>query len=414
MSSLPSSRPERVAVIGAGIVGLSTSWFLQEAGVDVVVFDRDDVASGTSWGNAGWLTPSLVAPLPEPAVLRYGIRALLSPSSPVYVPPSADPRLMQFLVQFARNCTHARWERAMSALVALNAGALSAFEEIDDPMLGVTTQAAAPLLVAYRHEAERTGLVEEFRHIRKVGQPVEYDLLSGDEARAMEPVLSAEVSAAIRIEGQRFLDPAAFVHGLGGVVERRGGHIRTKTEVRDIQASTRGVHVQGERFDAAVVATSARLGELARPFGVKRLVQAGRGYSFSVSVDHVPRSPIYFPAQRVACTPVGGRLRLAGMMEFRPVDAPRDARRIAAITSAAAPLLHGAQLDERKDEWVGSRPCTADGLPLIGRSRNPRVFIAGGHGMWGMTLGPVTGKLLARQIVTGRTPEALRGVDPLR
>lgn len=163
-----------------------------------------------------------------------------------------------------------------------------------------------------------------------------------------------------------------------------------------------------------MIATGARLNDLARQVGVRRTVQAGRGYSFTVAAEHVPAGPLYFPAQRVACTPVAGRLRLAGMMEFRGVDAPLDPRRIAAIKDAVAPLLRGADLDDRQDEWVGARPCTADGLPLVGRSRAPRVFIAGGHGMWGMTLGPVTGKLVAAHVATGETPAALRALDPLR
>ncbi|MFD8283139.1 NAD(P)/FAD-dependent oxidoreductase [Streptomyces solisilvae] len=406
--------PERVAVIGAGMVGLSTAWFIQGFGVETVVYDHHDVGSGSSWGNAGWLTPSIATPLPEPAVLRYGMRAMVNPSSPVYVPASANPKLLQFLLQFASNCTQARWERAMSALAPLNEGALRAFEEMEAPELGVRTQAADPLLAAYRDEGVRDVLIEEFRHIGKSGQRVRYDLLSGDEARSMEPALSREIVAAIRIDGQRFLNPAAFVNGLAEAVKRRGAHIRTRSRVRAVEGGGHGAWIDGERFDAVVIATGARLKELARPLGVKRLVQAGRGYSFTVAADHLPKGPIYFPAERVACSPVNGRLRLAGMMEFRPVDAPLDKRRIEAIKNAAAPLLMGANLEDRQHEWVGSRPCTTDGLPLVGRTRHPRVFVAGGHGMWGITLGPVTGKLLAQQIVTGRTPAALRAVDPLR
>ncbi|MFJ2306038.1 NAD(P)/FAD-dependent oxidoreductase [Streptomyces sp. NPDC087787] len=123
---------------------------------------------------------------------------------------------------------------------------------------------------------------------------------------------------------------------------------------------------------------------------------------------------LQFPAQRVACTPLGDRLRVAGMMEFRKPEAPLDARRVHAMAEAARPLLRGADLDARRDEWVGSRPCTTDGLPLIGATRSPRVFAAGGHGMWGITLGPATGRLLAETIVTGELPAQLAPFDPLR
>ena len=173
----------------------------------------------------------------------------------------------------------------------------------------------------------------------------------------------------------------------------RGGKIIDSATVSRLQDIGSGVVVttaEGsvEQFDVAVIATGAWLGELARPFGVRNVVQAGRGYSFSVAIDQVPDSPLYFPAQRVACTPIGDRLRIAGMMEFRKPEAPLDHRRVQAIADAARPLLHGIDIANRQDEWVGSRPCTVDGLPLIGATTSDRVYVAGGHGMWGITARP--------------------------
>jgi D-amino-acid dehydrogenase len=415
MNGTTSGQPQRVAVIGAGMVGLCTAWYLQERNVDVTVVDRDGVAAGSSWGNAGWLTPSIATPLPEPAVLKYGVRALLSHASPVYVPPTVNPKLIRFLMQFARNSTASRWQAAMKALIPLNRQALASFDEMEVD-LSVKSAPAAPFIAAYRSSADRETLIEEFDHIRAAGQTVNFEVIDGATARAQEPALSPQVTAAIRILDERFLNPSAYVHALADKVRSRGGRIVTGTAVTEIDHYNggAGVTVAGEAFDAVVVASGARLNDLLRPFGVKRLVQAGRGYSFTVKVDHLPRGPVYFPTQRVACTPVGDRLRVAGMMEFRDVDAPLDPRRIQVLRNAAGELLNGAHLDTREDEWVGARPCTADGLPLIGRTANPRVFAAGGHGMWGITLGPVTGKLISELITTGRTPEALRPFDPLR
>ncbi|MEV5009942.1 FAD-dependent oxidoreductase [Streptomyces sp. NPDC055692] len=413
------SVPSRVAVVGAGMVGLSTAWFLQERGVGVTVYDREGVAAGSSWGNAGWLTPGLATPLPEPAVLTYGVRAVLSPSSPVYVPPSADPKLLRFLAGFARNSTASQWLRSMRALVPINSLALPSFDTLAEGGVEARTLEAKSFIAAYRTAAERKVLLEELEQIHSAGQTMEFDVLDGNEAREVEPSLSDEIGAAIRLHGQRYIDPGHYVHALADAVRARGGVIHEGTEVTEVRDEAAGVTVvvgggDGECFDAVVLGTGAWLGRLARKFGVRSLVQAGRGYSFSVPVEHVPSGPVYFPAQRVACTPLGDRLRVAGMMEFRKPEAPLDARRVHAIAEAARPLLRGADLDARQDEWVGSRPCTTDGLPLIGATRSPRVFAAGGHGMWGITLGPATGRLLAETIVTGERPAQLAPFDPLR
>jgi D-amino-acid dehydrogenase len=143
-------------------------------------------------------------------------------------------------------------------------------------------------------------------------------------------------------------------------------------------------------------------------------VRAGRGYSFTVPVDRPVPGPIYLPDVRVACTPYQGALRVAGTMEFRDPDAPRVPARLEAIIGSARPLLDGVRWEERTDVWVGPRPVTPDGSPLIGATRAPGIYVAGGHGMWGLAHGPATGRLLAEQITTGKQSAALRAFDPLR
>jgi D-amino-acid dehydrogenase len=337
----------------------------------------------------------------------------------VYVPPSANPSFLKFVTGFTRHSTMKAWKKAMGALVPVNDLSLAAFDTLQAGGVQADTHEARSFLAAYRTEQERVTLLEEIEHIHSAGQDIAFDVLSGEEARTVEPSLSDEIGAAIRLHGQRFINPGAYVHALADSVRERGGKIMTGATVAGVRDTARGVAVSTsegstEEFDAVVLATGAWLGQLARQFGVKNVVQAGRGYSFSVEIDHVPSGPVYFPAQRVACTPIGDRLRVAGMMEFRKPEAALDPRRIKAIAEAARPLLRGADLDDRQDEWVGSRPCTVDGLPLIGQTANPRVFADGGHGMWGITLGPVTGQLLAEQMVTGKRVAQLAPFDPMR
>lgn len=420
--------PQDVAVVGGGIVGLSTAWFLQEFDVSVTVYDSDHAAGGASWGNAGWLTPALTAPLPEPDVLRYGLGAVLSPSSPVYVPARLDPGLWRFLTGFARHCTLPRWQQGMAAYAPINRLALRAFDDLADARAVPRPHQARSFLACYRTPTEAASLIEELRRIDRAGQQVYWDYLTGPQVRQAQPAVGDDVGAAILLRGQRYLHPPQFVRALADSVVARGGKLREFVRVMQVAAEPDAVRlVDGSgarhRHDAVVLATGASLGRLARPFGVRRIVHAGRGYSFTVTGEQVPDNPVYFPAQRVACTPLHPAeddsderplLRVAGMMEFRRADEPLDPRRIRAIVDATRDLLPGVDLDHRRDEWVGSRPCTTDGLPLIGGTRSPRVYVAGGHGMWGVTLGPVTGKLLANQIATGRRPGVLDPFDPLR
>ena len=423
VSPLPTLRPRRIAVVGAGMVGLSTAWFLQEGGVQVTVLERRDVAAGASWGNAGWLTPALTTPLPEPAVLRYGIRALLNADSPLYVPMPPGPRLLRFLAEFARHSTHRRWVAGMRAYGPINKMALKSFDRMVEGGVAATTHEAEPFLACFASLQDRAALLAELEAIQAAGQDVKFEAITAEQVRAGEPALSGAVRAAVRLYGQRFINPPQFMDALAAAVRKRGGEIWTDMKVHQVRDEMAGVTLvdsskQMHRFDAVVLANGAALSSLASPFGVRQLVQAGRGYSFSVAASRIPNGPVYFPTQRVACTPLaspsGDRLRVAGMMEFRSPQSPLDPRRIRAIVSATAPFLNGADFENRQDEWVGSRPCTPDGLPLVGATSSERVFVAGGHGMWGMALGPATGRLLAHRMLTGDQPPAMAAFNPLR
>jgi D-amino-acid dehydrogenase len=420
MNDQPARQPGSAIIVGAGMAGLSTAWFLQRYGVEVTVVERRHVAAGASWGNAGWLTPALTVPLNEPGTLRQGLGGLLASSSPLYIPPRADPRLAAFLLSFVRNCTWPRWRAAMRAFAALNPLALDAYDELAAGGLTEPTRRSEPCLLATATVAERGAVVAELERVRAAGQEVSYELLSGDEARAVEPALTELIGAAVRVHGQRYLHPGRYMAALADAVRARGGKIiedAEATDVRDAGGGVRVVTATGDELTAgvAVLATGAWLDRLARRFGVRVHVQSGRGYSFTVTGATAPSGPTYFPARRVVCTPLGeGAVRVAGTMEFTGPDRPLDPRRIDAITAAARPLLRGIDWAGRRDEWTGPRPCTADGLPLVGPTRSPRVYVCGGHGMWGIALGPLSGRLLADAIAGSRIPPELVPLNPLR
>ena len=409
--------PRSAIVVGAGVVGLSTAWFLQERGVSVTVVDRTGVAAGASWGNAGWIAPGLAIPLNEPAVLRYGLRSLLNPNAPLHVPATADPRLWSFLTRFAAQCRWSSWTRAVRAGLPLNDESIDAYDDLTRGGVAAPT-IDAPIAAGFETPKQAQGLLRELRRLADAGQVVEHAELTGAELRELVPLASHKLTAGVRVDGQRYVDPGGFVQALGRSVVARGATIHT-LDVVDIRTDETGVSVhratgKALRADVAVLATGAWLSDLARRWGARVPVRAGRGYSFTVPVDRPVPGPIYLPDIRVACTPYQDGLRVAGTMEFRAPDAPAVPARLTAIIDSARPYLDGVRWSERRDVWVGPRPVTPDGRPLVGALRAPNIYVAGGHGMWGLAQGPITGRLLAEQITTGKQPAALRALDPLR
>ncbi|CDP87862.1 D-amino-acid dehydrogenase [Mycolicibacterium farcinogenes] len=406
--------PRSAVVVGAGIVGLSTAWFLQERGVEVTVVDRRGVAAGASWGNAGWISPTLTIPLNDPAVLRYGLRSLFDPAAPLHIPLTSGPRLLAFLARFAMNCRLSTWTRAAKANVPFNEECLEAYDVLTANGVAVPTT-DGPITALFETQRQAEHLMTELRRMAAVGQTVTVTGLSGEALREHVPLASTAITAGISVEGQRFVDPGRFVQALGEAVVARGAELLTG-EVTDIRTQGSAVTVElatgSLSADTAVIATGAWLSKLAKPW-VRTPVQAGRGYSFTVPVQRPLLGPIYLPDARVACTPYQGGLRVAGTMEFRGPDDPLQPARVDAIIASAAPLLDGVNWQARTYVWVGPRPVTPDGRPLIGEVAQG-IFVAGGHGMWGLAHGPVTGRLLAEYITTGKQPETLREFDPLR
>lgn len=414
---MPYQSPGQVLVVGAGMVGLSCAWSLQEYGIAVTVAERLREGAGSSWGNAGYIAPAMTVPLPEPSILRYGLRAVASPNSPVSLLKQADPRLLRFMAGLVRHCTTPAWQQAMNCYVPLNERIFESYEL--QRAGGVECSlSSGDVLACFEHPDEAAGLMHELERVVASGQQVDIELLTGAQAREQEPHLTGRIGIAVKIVGQRHLNPGRYVAALADSVRARGGKILEQTTVTGVERNGDTIIAQTSGGDietnAVVLANGAWLSPLARPHGVRVPVYAGRGYSLSLPSPQPLGGPLYFPAARVAVTPQGDRVRLAGIMEFGSPDAPLRPDRIRFVVRSIRPYLQGVDWDGQSGDWVGARPLTTDGIPLVGRSRTAGVYVAGGHGMWGVTLGPLTGRLLAEQIATGVTPAVLHPLDPCR
>ncbi|APE14791.1 amino acid dehydrogenase [Mycobacterium sp. WY10] len=408
------SGPRSAIVVGAGIVGLSTAWFLQERGVDVTVVDCAGVAAGASAGIAGWIAPGLALPLNSPGVLRQGLRALRDPTAPLHIPLTADIGRRTFFSQFLSHCQCDSWKRAIRANVALNEDCIEAFDVliangVDAPVTDT------PITALFSSTEEADYALWRLRQLEKAGQPTDVTGLSGEALREQVPLVSPAITVGLNVNTQRVIDPRRSVDALGRAVASRGAAMH-RLEITDVASSRNGVTVYSRRkvltADAAVIATGARLSQLAARW-VRVPVQAAHGYSFTVPVQRPLPSPIYLPSARAACTPHAGAMRVSGTMEFRHPHSARVPHRVEALVASVTPFLSDVRWSERSDVWVGAHAITPDGRALIGEV-SPGIYVAGGHGMWGLTHGPITGRLLAEQITTGKQPEALREFDPLR
>src|SRR5690606_27299027 len=196
------------------MVGLSTAWFLREHDDEVTVLERKHVAAGASWGNAGWLTPGLTVPLPEPAVLRFGIRAMLQPDSPLYVPLRADPQLWGFLIGFARHSTRSRWVAGIRAYAPVSRRAFAAFDRMAAGGVSEPVREAEPLLVGFRSRDGGRRLPGELGIPQGAGPGRRHGGAGGGGGARPGAALSENVGMAVRLYGQRFINPPRYMEAL--------------------------------------------------------------------------------------------------------------------------------------------------------------------------------------------------------
>ena len=244
-------------------------------------------------------------------------------------------------------------------------------------------------------------------------------LLTGRDLSELEPSLATAASVGFLLPDERWLDPALMIDGLATSLRNSGVRIIEGARVLSIDTSGQGVVIDaaGQRFDADLGLIAGGIGSqaLCRSLGLKLGMQPGKGYSFSVFPESIPRRPLHLTDAHVAVTPMGERLRIAGTMEFDGTFDRFDPRRVAAIVTAARPYFRGIDWDSRTDEWVGPRPMTPDGLPIIGRlPGRDSIYVATGHNMLGVTLSPATGRAIADLMLRGVAAFDLTPFSPNR
>jgi D-amino-acid dehydrogenase len=421
VSAFGAPRDVDVLVVGAGVIGICSAWYLCQAGARVVVIDRGSVCSGASYGNAGLIVPSHSVPLAEPAALAQGLRWLFRQDSPFYIKPRLDADLLRWLWRFRRAATPARVERAVPLLRDLHMASRGLYAGFAAAGLDFGYGERGRMLLCDTAQG-LDAATEEGLHMRDSGLQVDV-LDARGVARALGDV-RVQCAGGVMYPQDAHLDPARFVCQLAQQAIAAGVEIIESAEVLRISSRSRSVMTVDTTRGAfhpqqLVLAAGSWSPSLATGLGLDLPIQPAKGYSIEVDApDDTPDMPFMLTEAKVAVTPLGkGRLRLAGTLELAGLDLGVNHRRVDAIMRAVPRYL--PQWDPAgfrvHEVWRGLRPCTPDGLALLGRPRAwDNVVVAAGHAMVGMSLGPVTGQLIG-QIVCGEVPQFELGLlDPDR
>lgn len=399
-----------IGIIGGGIIGLSSAYYLNKSGHKVTIIDQGDLKDGCSFGNAGMIVPSHFIPMATPGMISKGIRWMFNSTSPFYVRPRLNGDLIKWGYQFYKHSTKEHVERSIPALKEISLLSKAMYQQLAKELpfdFGYNEQGLMMLFQNAETEKEE----RETAHLaNKIG--IEAHLLSAEEVQKLEPDVKVKVRGGVYFPGDGHLTPQALVSQLITFLKVRGVTFQTQTTVEDFIIESERIKLiktsKGEfYFDEVVIAAGSWSGLLAAKLDLSLPMQAGKGYSFTLQkVEKNIRIPSIFLEARVAITPMGDTLRFGGTMEISGVDHTISMNRVKGIVDSIPRYYPDMKvaMPMKENVWHGLRPCSPDGLPYIGRSKKIRnLILATGHSMMGVSLGPGTGKLIS-EIVNQENP----------
>lgn len=398
-------------------MGLCAARALRNRGRQVTVIERDELGSGCSTGNAGLVVPSHVVPLAAPGVMGQGLRWLLRRDSPFRVKPRFDVGFFRWLWRFYQACNERHVERSIPLLRDLSLESRALYEAWAGNGAEFGFESSG-LLMLHETERGRDEALEEAAHARDAG--LEVSVLDRDGVAELASHFPSSVTGGVYYPQDARLDPGRLIDALGRELERTGATIRRDVTVTGFERENGTVQsirttdgaVEAEEVVLAAGAWSAPLG---KELGLDVPVEPAKGYSVTFEVPNGrPDVPFILTEEKVSVTPMGAHVRFAGTLELAGFDDSVDPYRVTPILDVATEYVPdlSPSAPEAVDPWVGFRPCTPDGLPVVGRvSPYENVVLATGHCMLGISLAPVTGQLVG-EIVDGKAPDL--NVDPLR
>ncbi|MGY8824196.1 MAG: NAD(P)/FAD-dependent oxidoreductase [Candidatus Latescibacterota bacterium] len=393
-----------VLIIGGGVAGVCAAHALARRGHEVVLLEKGEICAGASHGNAGLIVPSHSVPLAEPGAIAQGMKWLFNPESPFYIKWRWDRALWSWLWHFRRAATHARVRQAMPLLRDMHLESLRLFQALAGEIDFEFGQRGRLLLCRTQRGLEVVG--KEADLMRAIG--LEVQLLDAEGVRALDSNVVFDCVGAAYYAQDAHVQPAHFVRALAGHASQLGAELCVGTEVLDIEGHNGHIErVRTTRGDYAaahiVLAGGAWSPQLVENLELKLPIQPAKGYSVGIDrPEACPQIPFMLTEAKVAVTPLEEQVRFAGTLEMAGLDFSLNRRRVDAMLRAVADYVPAWSVDHLKvrEVWRGLRPCSPDGLPFIGRANAwDNLIVAAGHGMCGLSLGPVTGEIVAHLVV---------------
>lgn len=404
-------RMSKVVIIGGGIVGLTSAYYLKKNGYQVTILDKNDLSDNCSYGNAGMIVPSHFVPLAAPGMISQGIRWMFNSKSPFYVRPSLNGNLINWGLKFMKHATNKHVKAAAEPLRDLSLLSKKLYEDLSKEPDFDFELTQNGILAFYKTEKA----AEEEAHLAKKAIALGLDMavLNAEECQALQPDLKLDVLGAVHYRCDAHLYPTKLMNALLGYLRANGAEILGNKEVDKIETNgskVTKIFVGNAVYEADhfIIATGSWSPAVAKLAGLNISLMPGKGYSF---MEPEPQKRIKIPAllceARVAITPMNGSVRYGGTMELDKINTRINMQRVKGIVEAIPqyfPDLKPA-LPAEKDIWYGFRPSSPDGLPYIGASEKfDNLIVATGHGMMGLSLGPATG-LLVSQIIAAQPTE---------
>jgi D-amino-acid dehydrogenase len=409
----------KTIIIGGGIIGLASAYFLRKKGLDIVLIDKGEPGAECSSGNMGWVCPSLSDPVPAPGLVKTSLKWMLKRDSPLYIKPSVIPALSPWLLRFWKYCSEDAYQNGFRAGLELSRNTLRLFDELQQENGLEFEMHRKGLLFVFLKKSYIEEKLDTYRIVEEFGLPAPA-AKTKKEVIEMEPALSDSVAGGIYLPAERHVRPESLTSNLTEWLVANGVELRSQAEVT-------GFICEGEKITAAkigektiegdhfLVTTGALAGQLLNKAGIQVPMTAGKGYSLTISSPSIQfQQPLYLGDSRVTISPFNHSVRIGGTMELSGLNSDLDHRRIDSLRSSASQYLR-SPIHGKEKAWCGMRPMTPDGLPVLGIVPPfTNLFIASGHAMSGISMALSTGSAMSDLITSGKSTIDLSPFAPDR